>query len=246
MPFNIIGVVEHGSETGGLYPIPATESNTIQPEALDGSSVRRLIATDLLLLEIVDQGERRIRARLNKIRADVVVTDARVAIACSKYDKGGGWHGTSIIGVPVANAASKIRAASRRRGKTLVGHTRYSWLKAVGYQPASASATNDEMIRLEVATKEGSSVRRLFLDLYLPRNVDSASAAQEIVHRTARFRLTHHGEQMTDDEREQFLQLTTCERLPPPGQGKVAMWFIPTFFYVSTRTAYPSTGPTTP
>ena len=83
------------------------------------------------------------------------VTDSRVALACEMYDKGGGWVGFGAGGLLVAvtaNAVSKARAASRSRGKVLVGHVRYPWLKSVGASTQSGFGTS-EAIRLEYSDK---------------------------------------------------------------------------------------------
>ena len=69
--------------------------------------------------------------RCSKVRICVYITDARVAFACSKYDKGGGWIGTPGA-MLVMNVASKSLAAVRRRGKMMVGQVRYPWIANVG------------------------------------------------------------------------------------------------------------------
>lgn len=62
------------------------------------------------------------------VQIRLLVTDARVIIYCDKWTKSGGWIGFGAGGMAVAlaaNAVSKARASSRRKGKLLVGHVRY-------------------------------------------------------------------------------------------------------------------------
>ena len=82
--------------------------------------------------------------RVRKVRIDFFITDARLAVACSKYDKGGGWVGGAAAMI-VFNAVSKARAAIRSHGKMLAGQVRYPWLRWVASTPKTGF-TSDERL----------------------------------------------------------------------------------------------------
>ena len=155
--------VAPATDDGLLYPVPGAEPDSIGLERRDGSSIRQLFAREI---SVGPAASREPILRADDIRARVYVTDSRVAVACTKYDKGGGW-----IGGPIAltlNVASRVRAARRRRGKTLVGHVRYPWLRGV-YARHGGRWRGSELLRLVI---EGDS-DVLHLDLVLPRGADA-------------------------------------------------------------------------
>ena len=96
--------------------------------------VPKAILANVVTASMFVAGNSKVIGRFSDIAAAVVITNVRVAIACTKYDKGGGWRPMSLGGLAVAataNAVSKARAKRRSRGKTLVGHVRYEWLTTV-------------------------------------------------------------------------------------------------------------------
>ena len=74
-------------EMGLLFPVPGIEKNTIVIEDRDGDNVQRLTASEII---VKVGGQTKFKDR--KVKIDLFVTDARFALACSSYDKGGG-HG---------------------------------------------------------------------------------------------------------------------------------------------------------
>ena len=115
-------------EMGLLFPVPGIEKNTIVMEDRDGSNVQRLTAS-----EVIFKVGAQTKFRDRKVKIDLFVTDARFALACSSYDKGGGHalfggSGALLIGVGV-NSVSNVRSKMRSRGKMLVGQVRYPWLR---------------------------------------------------------------------------------------------------------------------
>ena len=207
-------------ETDGLiYPLPAERSNDVVFEPHDGASPQRLVSKSLSVHDTTGGTLKRL-ARLHDVKVDVIITDARVAVACSKYDKGGGW-----VGGPGAmlmlNAASKARAAFRRRGKMLVGHVRYESLAAVGGSPKMGFLDN-EALRLLVTTESG---RGRALDITLPSNVDSLAVAREIAHRAARYRLAVGGT-LAAGQRAELEQLADAASLQGE-KGKFVFYRFP-------------------
>jgi hypothetical protein len=158
-------------EMGLLVPVPALEKNTIVMEDRDGSNVQRLSANEVMF------------------KIDLFITDARFALACSSYDKGGGHTflgggGALFLDVAV-NSVSKVRAKMRSRGKMLVGQVRYPWLRRVGSTPKTGFGTREKLY-LETSVKGGGTTT---LTLWLPNNVSAAQVAAEVARRAAGYRL---------------------------------------------------------
>ena len=146
----VVDVPEAGSgidvfEAGLVLPVPATDKNAIVMEDRDGKSVQRLTAS-----AVVFQVGGRTVLNDRKIKIDLFVTDARFALACSKYDKGGGWIGSPGVMV-AAKAISKARAAIRSRGKMLVGQVRYPWIQKVACSPKRGWADEEKLMLHETA-----------------------------------------------------------------------------------------------
>jgi hypothetical protein len=173
------GAVEDVTEQGLIFPVPGAEKNTVVFEPRDGDSIEALTAK-LLEFKVGD----RTRLRVRKVRVDLFITDARFVVACSKYDKGGGWVGGATTMV-VFNTVSKARAALRSRGKMLVGQVRYPWLEWVVGVPKTGF-TSEETLVLRCTAENGTP---MVLKLGLPKNIASARVAAEIADRAARYRL---------------------------------------------------------
>jgi len=215
-------------EEGLMQPVPALEANTIMLEERDGSDIRRIAAKGAW----VELNDKR-TARVSDVRIDVFITDARLALACTKYTKGGGWIGFGGGGVITAlalNAGSKALAARRRHGKMLVGQVRYPWLRSVGSSGKTGWGSEE---RIYLNTK--ASDTEVCLAVTLPKNVDSASVAAEVARRAARWRLAHERE-FTDEQRSRLEELTTAEPLEPP-KGKIRFHVFPNYWKVHEKSA---------
>lgn len=215
-------------EDGLLHPIPDVTRNGILLEERDGSDVS-VISAKGLKLQVGDATE----LELDDVAIDVLITDARVALACSKYDKGGGWTGFGLSSLVVAtalNAGSKALAARRRRGKMLVGQVRYPWLAAAGSSSKTGWLSEERLI-LSARTDDG--IARLWLTL--PKSTDAAAVAAEVARRSAAHRLLCELE-MSDEERASLQELTTAGRLEPV-KGKTQHHVFPTSWRVGEKTA---------
>lgn len=181
---NVVDVPDPGSisdvfELGLILPVPGVEKNTLVMEPRDGRDVKRFTAT---AVEFKTNGRTVFRDR--KVKIDVFVTDARFAVACSKFDKGGGWVGSGGFMV-VANSVSKARAVLRSRGRMLVGQVRYPWIRRVGSSPKTGWASEEKLV-FETSAGKGGDMQ---LTLTLPKNVDAGLVAAEIAKRAAAYRL---------------------------------------------------------
>ena len=216
------------AELGLLAPVPSDAGpDSVHPEPLDGSQPLSLHCTSVTLRIA---GDKKSIIQLRDIRGKVTLTDGRITFACSKYDKGGGWFGgfTAVA----LNAGSKALAARRRRGKMLVAHLRYPWINAV-YAKNKSGFLSSEQLRI-VFVNDGA---RMQLDLELPKEVDAAAVATELIRRTATFRLRHDPE-MTREEREQLEALQNLEPLVDSKDStEMAGRAFPTHWPVSERSA---------
>jgi hypothetical protein len=240
--FNVL-TIRSGQDAGddALHPMlsDASSSEIVAMDRYDGPNVMNVVATAVRVLEVCD-GNLKTLAKLREVKIDIYITDGRLALACEKYDKGGGWVGFGGAGVLVAvtaNAVSKARAASRRRGKVLVGHIRYPWLKSVGASSKSGFAST-EAIRLEYSEKRSTATVRRMIELTLPKNIDATLVAQEIAKRAAAYRLAYYAD-MSAEERAKFASLSQAPPKLQPSPKKFAFLQMPTYFHVSARTAFP-------
>jgi hypothetical protein len=198
---------------GLIFPVPSTEKNAIVMEERDGKDVQRLTAH---AVEFKVGGRTAFKDR--KIKIDVLVTNARFALACSKYDKGGGWVGGAGVMI-TANAISKARAAMRSRGKMLVGQVRYPWIMRVGSSPKTGFGS-EEKLYFETTVKGGGSAS---VTVFLPKNVDAAQVAAEITRRAARYRL--ESEQLDQETRDLLEPFTSIQPLVPGASASDVRWF---------------------
>lgn len=189
-----LAVEEHGL----MLPLPGSAPDSIVLEERDGGSILRFHAK---AIEAKTDGERKPFIKASDLRLRVFVTDARIAFACTKFDKGGGWFGgpTALA----MNAGSKLLAAHRRKGKMFVGHMRYPWISDV-YARNKDGWLSEEMLRIIVRLPGDESWTKI--DLELPKESSATALASEIVRRAAAFRLGHEPD-LDDDERAQFGEL---------------------------------------
>lgn len=174
------GEVADATEQGLIFPVPGSQKNTVVFEPRDGEAIQSLTAKALEF-----KVGNRTMLRVRKVRIDFFITDARLAVACSKYDKGGGWVGGATAMV-LFNTVSKARAKLRSRGKMLAGQVRYPWLRWVASSPKTGY-TSEETLILQCAAENGTAMT---LTLTLPKNIEASRVAAEIADRAARYRLS--------------------------------------------------------
>ena len=171
-----------------------------------------------------------------KIKIDLFVTDARFALACSTYDKGGEYTfvsgGPGALALDVAvKSVSKARAKLRSRGKMLVGQVRYPWLRRVGSSPKSGFGTH-ERLYLETSVRGGGTIK---LTLVLPSDLASRVAA-EVARRAARYRLET---KRLDGELRRTLESLASVTAPNAGTnaGEIYWYTLPGADYVDETSA---------
>ena len=219
---------------GVLYPKPTGERNGIVLDEWDGQCAHPITATRIELKELVaGSGKSKTILKAESVKVAVYITESRVAFACSKYDKGGGWIG-GVTAVAL-NAASKARAAIRSQGKSLVGHVRYPWIDSVGFSPKTGWLS-EEKLRVVAADKTDGVKTTYLLDLTLPKSISAEKVAREITQRAAQFRLARTSFDSAE-ERE------AVEALVDPPQRRadnksMGMWSFPTYFFARPSTAF--------
>jgi hypothetical protein len=238
MSFNLLAVRELGAADDPLYPTPGDQTDSVQLRADDGQVSPPLLVSELIVREIPPgDGPKRV-LRLHDITAAVRTTETRLTVACSKYDKGGGWAPWTPSGIPLAlaaNAVSKARASKRRAGRMLVGQVPYKGLLSIGYKPRSTPLGRDQL-RLGTMDPTVQTFRGLLLDLTLPRDHSGAEVARTIAGHVASRRLDG-GEALDDGLREHLSTLR--EPAPLPAQPKqFASYFLISLSHAQLRSAF--------
>lgn len=194
MSWTFLGIIDGSDDDPALYPV-LSERGSVRPVALDVEDGQRTMFFNATRVTIDQRNSTLPPVTLQdhrELNFCAIITDERLIVYCEKFDKGGGWlgfgDGAAVLALG-ANTVSKVRAASRRRGKLLAGQVRYSWLSSVVALPKVEWGTS-EKLRLVVATHQNPS-RALQITLSLPKQVNADSVATEIVRRAARQRLNH-------------------------------------------------------
>lgn len=215
-------------EDGFILPVPALQPDGVLLEPRDGADIRSAHANEVA----VRAGERDTHLiRASDIRALVQITDARLTLGCSKYDKGGGWVGGPFTMIAL-NAGSKLLAARRRRGRMLVGQVRYPWIRAVYAQNKGGWAGVE---RLRVVVECADQLVRL--ELTFPKDVNATAIATELIHRAARFRLACEPE-LDAHERSELARLAEIAPLVWRKESKeMAGHEFPSHWPVGSRSA---------
>jgi hypothetical protein len=239
----ILAVREIGTDTDSrLSPAPSSDPDSwlIEREAYDGNRPVLLSITGLHEQEVVSGGAKTL-TRLSGINGVVYITDSRVAVAVEKFDKGKRYWGIGAGAAValVATGVSAARAAHRRKGKVLVGHVRYQWLKYVAASHRQgARGNNDISVGCDVKTAGGTRTYRLYITL---AQVNPLDAAQDIIHRAAQYRLSYFPGNLEHHDR--LRELTEAPALPAPEPKKMASYVMPNYFFVNNKTAYPEAAP---
>lgn len=215
MSFNLLAVRETDTAEDPLYPAPGEQADSVELREDDGQPSPPFVASELIVREIQPGGDPKRLLRLHDLKAAVTTTDSRIVVACSKYEKGGGWTPWTAAAIPVAlaaNAVSKTRASRRRQGKMLVGQVPYKWLLSVGFRARTTPMGHDRL-RLGTVDPTLQTFRGLLLDLTLPRQRSGAELARRITALAATRRLAS-GEDLGDNLREHLDGLRDPATLP--------------------------------
>lgn len=152
----------------------------------------------------------------DRVTASLTITEGRLAVACSKYDKGStyvGWGGIGLLVAVGATSVSKARAAGRRRGKMLVGHVRYDWLKLIEVKGYMGGYMGGYIVAV-LSDPTSANAPELFLRLNFGRQTDVLSVARNVIRSAAVYRSKRS--QNTQERRalEQCAASPQSQRLP--------------------------------
>jgi hypothetical protein len=219
--------VRTGEETDStLYPVLGARRGLVALEVGDGEPLR-LRAKGLTVADRT-AGRHKALVGLRDVHLQLVLTDARLVLACEGFDMGGGWVGWAPGAVAVA-PAGEGPGPWRRRQRVLVGQVRHPWLRAAGFRPRTRWFA-DEQLRLAVTTRHATGERELLVDLELPRDVSSEELCRALVSRAAAHRLTRTP--CREPDRAALEALLDPPRLTPPGRHSFAVHHFPRYYLV--------------
>lgn len=235
MPFNIFTIRTAEDSDGRLYPVlgAAGANYPMETEELDGT-IERLTVSGFAVFDVTS-GEKKSVILLKGVPAEIFITDARLVIACEKWNQGGRSWGIGLGATTafIDNTVKKIKEARERRGQLLLGQIRYLWLSHVGYNPTRNAARNPELeLGVSHRVQADNSIRRLSLVL-TPKHVELASLAQSIVQRASKHWLAY-GTFQNDAHRQKIVESSTAPVLPAPGPYKYATYTLPFYQLAST------------
>lgn len=244
MSYEIFSIVDASHDDDAIYPtLSGTDAvYPIETDRDDGRTAHVQVSRAWIGEPTANGGLAKTVNLPTDIKWDLLITDCRLIIYSVKYDKGGGWSGwgTGALIAAGANAVSKARAAHRRKGKVLVGQIRYPWLERLAGSPKEGWR-GSEALRFKVDAQAGGPGHRpMYLDLYLPKQLDAVAIAHEIATRAARYRL---GKDVHErhEKRAEFEALAASPRRPAErakaGQPSWAWYVLPTSYRVNSRTA---------
>ncbi len=138
-------------------------------------------------------------ASLKDIEVEMTVTDCRVIYRCDDYDKGDGKWSGGLTAVAL-NAYEKSKGRKRSAGKTLLGHIRYEWIREILYtEYRSQRLLESDLYELGLIYMDKQ--KNLYIvEVSFGRGMETSFLANEILHKTCRYRLNMQDEK---DETEQ-------------------------------------------
>ncbi len=188
-PFGVLRVSSARDQPCDLYPQPGAWRDTISLSPDDGDA-RSFRITGILVSDVTGVTPRTI-TEIPEIRATLHVTEARVAVASTRYEVGRGWRGTAV-GALLASAADSALGTPGSRGRCpmLVGHLRLAWVVSVHARRRRSLASPHT---LAIGYRDPTTHGLGSLTLTLDRRVQTARLAREIAVAAARAQVRGDG-----------------------------------------------------
>jgi hypothetical protein len=229
--YNVLAVCENGEENFPLFPT-LNEDILVMGEPLDGGFGETIQVSRVVVRRKVGNSYKTV-TETKDLSLQVWITASRVIFYCKKFEKGGGWMGWGVGGLAVAivaNSVSHAIAASRRKGKALVGHMRYPWVDSVMFSPRTGYGTENNV---RIAFVDGTDDSRPECDItfYIERHRDANQLARHIVDRVIAYRYAS-GEEMDADELARFEAMRLGGLAAAPAKGYLSSYKIPTSWRV--------------
>ena len=231
MTYNVLAVCENGEQNYPFYPA-LNDNILIVTEAGDGPLGQALQISKAVVRRKIGNSYKTV-TETKDISFQVWLTSARVIIYCKKFEKGGGWWGVGLGGLAVAavaNTVSMAMAASRRKGKALVGNIRYPWVSAVMFSRRAGFGT-EEQLRLCFVDGTDNTRPDCDITLTLARGSDANRIARNLVDRIIASRYAS-GEEMDADMLARFEAIRTSGLISPPQKGYLSTYTIPSSWRV--------------
>lgn len=212
---------------GILYPVPLDKSGMLKLDEADGADVRRFDA-DRLYVTLAKTGP---LASFPAHRVAVHVTDNRVAVVCSEFDKGGPLIMNNGL-IDGAYASVMLRSP----GSSVVGHIRYPWLVGIAYKEKGGWKPQNSLRLAARTIGDDQKPVTLLLDVALGKGGSASVVAAEITRRAAAYRL----ERTRMDSDEERAATRALLDPPPlnPAKDEFATWSFPTIHQVAADTAF--------
>lgn len=235
MTYTVLSVTAPGESESFAYPTLNSDL-TIEWDFLDGKITGPILASAVSVRQH-DPGKNKfvVVTSLSDVRISCYVTEARIALVCPKYDKGGGWFGGGMA--MAMNAGSKLLAARRRRGTALTGHIRYPWVKSIYFQPKQG-ILGDESLRI-IYESDGSL---MYLSLILDKSTDSSALAFGMMERVVAYRQADT-DIFGEAEAQAFKNLLAAGNVGNPEKGRMAGYDFPTNWHAPGGERYTPPGP---
>ncbi len=246
MTYNVLAVCQNGEENYPLFPT-LNDELTVMGEQLDGGFGETIQVSKVVVRRKVGNSFKTVM-ETKDLSFQVWVTASRVIFYCKKFEKGGGWMGWGVGGLAVAivaNSVSHAMAASRRKGKALVGNIRYPWVSRVSFAPRNGMGTENQV---RISFVDGTEDSRPDCDITfsIERHRDANRLARHIVDRVIAYRYAS-GEELDAGELAGLEALRTCGLVAAPAKGYLASYSIPTSWRVPIgMTHVPAAAPTFP
>jgi hypothetical protein len=231
MTYNVLAVCQNGEENYPLFPT-LNDDLLVMGEELDGGFGETIQVSKVIVRRKVGNSYKNV-TETNDISFQVWVTASRVIFYCKKFEKGGGWMGWGVGGLAVAivaNSVSAAMAASRRKGKALVGNIRYPWVSSVMFAPRNGMGTENQV---RIAYVDGTDDSRPECDVtfHIERHRDANRLARHIADRVIAYRYAS-GEEMEPEELAGFEALRTSGLAAIPAKGYLSSYKMPTSWRV--------------
>ena len=231
MTYNVLAVCQNGDENFPLFPA-LNDELLVVGEELDGGFGETIQVSKVIVRRKIGNSFTTV-TETKDLSFQVWVTASRVIFYCKKFEKGGGWMGWGVGGLAVAivaNSVSHAIAASRRKGKALVGSVRYPWVSSVMFAPRNGMGTENQ-VRLVYVDGTEDSRPECDITFYIERHRDANLLARHIVDRVIASRYAS-GEEMEPEELAAFERLRISGLAAPPAKGYLSSYKVPTSWRV--------------
>jgi hypothetical protein len=218
MVFTIAQVRSPDDPEDELFPLPGPTPNSVVP--LLGEGAFSSFKVEGIWTESKTNGETTELGQTGEVKAELLVSDQRVAIACTHFQNGGGWHGYGTAGAAfavIANGTGNAVAHNQTRGTSLVGHVRHEWIVGVIARDRKGWGSNNyvEILLWDPPLPGSRSLSKLHVQL--DRKTLASPAAQLIASRAASVKAAVQPEGSLRDSLLTYAQSPVCKVLATTG-----------------------------